>query len=155
MSAEIGKIKIMVFLIVFQKMNLSETFQVGLPPPLTTSNVSHEYQQQLQNNVFSEPTSQGTWKNVQLKPQSSSSCIPWPWGSFGHHRWFHNQFPLHLSLFSTALWDSRAVHSLMLSTHLFLCLPCLLPPFTVPCKMVLARPIEREMWQYHCVSLRW
>ena len=50
---------------------------------------------------------------------------------------------LHFSLFSTALWDlpdSRPVHSLMLSSHLFLCLPCLLPPFTVPCKMVLARP---------------
>ena len=50
---------------------------------------------------------------------------------------------LHFSLFSTALWDfpnSRPVHSLMLSSHLFLCPPCLLPPFTVPCKMVLARP---------------
>ena len=54
---------------------------------------------------------------------------------------------LRFSLFSTALWDlpnSRPVHSLMLSSHLFLCLPCLLPPFTVPCKMVLARPDERE-----------
>ena len=29
-----------------------------------------------------------------------------------------------------------------LSSHLFLHLPCLLPPFTVPCKMVLARPEE-------------
>ena len=28
----------------------------------------------------------------------------------------------------------------MLSSHLFLCPPRLLPPFTVPCKMVLARP---------------
>ena len=37
---------------------------------------------------------------------------------------------LYFSLFSTALWDlanSRPVHSLMLSSHLFLCLPCLLP----------------------------
>ena len=54
---------------------------------------------------------------------------------------------LHFSLFSTALWDlanSRPVHSLILSSHLFFCLPCLLPPFTVPCKMVLARPGERE-----------
>ena len=54
---------------------------------------------------------------------------------------------LHFSLFSTALWDlanSRPVHSLMLFSHLFLCMPCLLPPFTVPCKMVLARPDERE-----------
>ena len=40
---------------------------------------------------------------------------------------------LHSSLFPTALWDlanSRPVHSLMSSSHLFLCLPCLLPPFT-------------------------
>ena len=47
---------------------------------------------------------------------------------------------LNFSLFSTALWDSlnsRPVHSLMLSSHLFLCLPCLLPPFTVPCKIVI------------------
>ena len=39
---------------------------------------------------------------------------------------------LHFSLFSTALWNlpnSRPVHSLMLSSHLFLCLPCLLPSF--------------------------
>ena len=41
----------------------------------------------------------------------------------------------------------------MLSSHLFFCLPCLLPPFTVPCKMVLARPDERKTWPYHC-SLR-
>ena len=43
---------------------------------------------------------------------------------------------LHFSLFSTAFWDlpnSRPVHSLMLSSHLFLCLPCLHSPFTVPC----------------------
>ena len=59
---------------------------------------------------------------------------------------------LHFSLFSTALWDLanyRPVHSLMLSFHLFLCLPCLLPPFTVPCKMVLTRPDERETCPYH------
>ena len=54
---------------------------------------------------------------------------------------------LHFSLFSTALLDlvnCRPAHSLMLSSHLFLCLPCLLPPFTVPCKMVLARPDEQD-----------
>ena len=86
---------------------------------------------------------------------SLSSSIPQPRGSLGLHRWFCNQFSP-FSLFSAALWDlpnSRPVHSLMLSSHLFLCLPCLLPPFTVPCKMVLARPDERETWPYHC-SLR-
>ena len=45
--------------------------------------------------------------------------------------------------------NSRPVHSLMLSSHLFLCLPCLLPSFTVPCKMVLARHDERETCPYH------
>ena len=66
-----------------------------------------------------------------------------PWGTRDD---FATSF-LHFSLFSTALWDllnSMLVCSLMLSSHLFLCLPCLLPPFTVPCKMVLARPDEKE-----------
>ena len=60
------------------------------------------------------------------------------------------------SLLSTALGDlanSRPVHSLMLPSHLFFCLPCLLPAFTVSCKMVVARPDEGETCLYHC-SLR-
>ena len=59
---------------------------------------------------------------------------------------------LHFAQFSTALWDlpnSRPVF-LMLFSHLFLCPPFLLPPFTVPCKMVLARPDEQETWPYYC-----
>ena len=48
------------------------------------------------------------------------------------------------------LANSRPVHSLLLSSHLFLCPPCLLPPVTVPCKMLLARPDELETWPYHC-----
>ena len=87
-----------------------------------------------------------------------------------HHHHHHHHLPLNregrwgttddfatsflpFSLFSTALWDlpnSRPVHSLMLSSHLFLCLSCLLPSFTVPCKMDLARPDERKAWRYHC-----
>ena len=48
---------------------------------------------------------------------------------------------LHFSPFSTALWDlpnSRPVHSLMLPSYVFLCLPCLLPPFIVPCKILVS-----------------
>ena len=59
---------------------------------------------------------------------------------------------LHFSLFSTALWnfaDSRPIHSLMLSSHLFFCLPCLLTPLTLPCKIVSARPDEQETCPYH------
>ena len=65
-------------------------------------------------------------------------------------RWGTDDFAtsfLYFSLFSTALWDlanSRPVHYLMMSSHLFLCLPCLVPPFTAPCQIVLARPDERE-----------
>ena len=85
-----------------------------------------------------------------------------------HHQSFHRQgrwgttddfatsFLHFFSLFSTTFRDlpnSRPVHSLMLSSHLFPYLPCLLSPFTVPRKMVLARPDERETWPYHC-SLR-
>ena len=46
--------------------------------------------------------------------------------------------------------NSRPVHSLILSSHFFFCLPCVLPPFTVPCKTVLARPDERKTCPYHC-----
>ena len=73
-------------------------------------------------------------------------------GSWGSTDDFITSF-LHLSLFSTTLWhrpNSRPVHSLMLSCHLFFCLPCLPPPFTVPCETVLARHDEQETCPYHC-----
>ena len=73
-------------------------------------------------------------------------------GGFGTSDDFTTSF-LHCSMFSTVLWDlanSRLVHFLMLSFHHFLCLPCLLSPFTVPCKIVMARPDEQETWPYHC-----
>ena len=47
------------------------------------------------------------------------------------HLSFNLTSTLHSSLFSIALWDltnSRPVLSLMLSSHLFFCLPCLRPP---------------------------
>ena len=78
---------------------------------------------------------------------------PLPRVFLGHHSWFYNQCSLHVSLFSIPSWDlanCRPVHSLMLSSHNFLCLSCLLPPFTVTCKMDIARPDKREKWPYHC-----
>ena len=71
------------------------------------------------------------------------------WGTTDH---FTTSF-LHFSLFSTALWElvnSTPVHSLMLSSNLFLCLTCLLLPFTVPCKTMLARPDKPETRPQHC-----
>ena len=50
----------------------------------------------------------------------------------------------------TWLRFERCVHSLMMSSHLFFCLPCLLPPFTVPCKTVLARPDNQETCPCRC-----
>ena len=72
-----------------------------------------------------------------------------PWGSTDD---FTTSF-LHFSLLSIALWvlaNSRPVHSLMLSFHhFFFCLPCLLSPFTLLCKIVLARRDEQETCPYH------
>ena len=58
----------------------------------------------------------------------------------------------HLVLFSAVLVElakSIPVHSLILSSHLFLCLPLFLFPFTVPCRIVLARPEDLETWPNH------
>jgi len=50
---------------------------------------------------------------------------------------------LHLSLSSATFWDSAKfipVHSRLLSSHLFDCLPHLRLPLTVPCRTVFATP---------------
>ena len=57
------------------------------------------------------------------------------------------------SIFLCFPLPSRPVHSLMLLSYLFFCLPCLLSPFIVLCKVVLARPDEWETCPYH-FSLR-
>ena len=60
--------------------------------------------------------------------------------------------PLHLVLFSAALDElakSILVHSLILSSHLFFCLPLFLFPFTVPFRIVFAKPEDLETWPNH------
>ena len=60
--------------------------------------------------------------------------------------------PFHSLLFSTALRESPnsfPVHSLMLESRLFFCLPLLLAPFTVPCRIVFDMPEDFEMWPVH------
>ena len=60
--------------------------------------------------------------------------------------------PFHLDLFSAALVElakSIPVHSLILSSHLFFCLPLFLFPFTVPCSIVFAKPEDLETWPNH------
>ena len=61
-------------------------------------------------------------------------------------------FLLHSSLFSAMckqLVKAFPVHSTILSSHLFLCLPLLLDPWAVPCKIVFARQFERVTCPYH------
>ena len=65
--------------------------------------------------------------------------------SFLHSSWF--------SAFHSTIFHSRPVHSLMLSSYRFLCLPLRLPPWTVPCRIVLACPDDRVTCPYH-FSLR-
>ena len=48
--------------------------------------------------------------------------------------------PFRISDFLRESFSVRPVHSMMLSSHLILCLPLFLPPDTVPCRIVLARP---------------
>ena len=60
--------------------------------------------------------------------------------------------PFHLDLFSAALVElakSNPVHSLILSSHLFFCLPLFLFPFTVSCRIVFAKPEDLETWPNH------
>ena len=59
----------------------------------------------------------------------------------------------HLSAFLMALPSVMPVHSGMLSSHLFFCLPLLRPPCTVPCRIVLASPVDLVTCPYH-FSLR-
>ena len=57
------------------------------------------------------------------------------------------------SAFHSSIFNSRPIHSIMLSSHCFLCLPLSLPPWTVPCGTVLASPDDRVTCPYH-FSLR-
>ena len=47
------------------------------------------------------------------------------------------------------MFHSRPVHSLMLSSHRFLCLSLDLPPWTVPCRIVLACPNDLVTYLYY------
>ena len=58
--------------------------------------------------------------------------------------------------FPSMVFHSRAVHSLMLSSHHFLCLSLRLPPYTVPSRILLASPDDLVMCPYHfSVRLHW
>ena len=90
-------------------------------------------------NILGQSGSSSWHRRPTLRDRLYSRFILWT--PIGYHlslnrggRWgttddFTTSF-LRFPLFSTALWDlanSRSVHSLMFSSHLFLCLPCLLP----------------------------
>ena len=54
-----------------------------------------------------------------------------------------------LSIFLKVSLSSNPIHSLILSSHLFFCLPLFLPPITVPCSMVFASPDGLVTCPYH------
>ena len=58
-----------------------------------------------------------------------------------------------LSAFRRASPNFKPVHPITLSSNLFFCLPFLLPPCTVPCRIIFASPVDLVMCQYH-LSLR-
>ena len=66
-------------------------------------------------------------------------------GRWGTTLCFHNQFPQFFSVLHRplGLGELQACPIPDVVFHLFFCLSFLLPPFTLPCKMVLARPDER------------
>ena len=71
--------------------------------------------------------------------------------SLGHYRWLHNQFPPFFPVLHCPLGLGE-LQACPFSDAVFpppFCLPCLLPPYIVPYKMVLARPDERETCPYH------
>ena len=87
---------------------------------------------------------------VYFKLQSSSSHHV-----SQNHRWFHNQFPPFFPVLHCPLGLGE-LQACPFPDFVFPPLPLSAlssPPFTVPCKMVLAKPDERETWPYHC-SLR-
>ena len=73
--------------------------------------------------------------------------------TLGHHCRVYSQLPPLFSAFRSMMFRSRPVRSLMLSSHRFLSLPLRLPPWTVPCTIVLASPDDRVSCPYH-FSLR-
>ena len=65
---------------------------------------------------------------------------------------YDTTIPFHPFLSFAALrksLNSIPVHFLMLSLHLFFCLPLLLVLFPVPCRIVFAMPEDLKMWPYH------
>ena len=79
------------------------------------------------------------------------------------HRGTTDEFatiPFHLVLLPAALVElakSIPVHYLILSSHLFFCLPLFLFAFTVPCRIVFPKPEDLETWPNHlsfCFMIR-
>ena len=127
--------------------------QAYTPTSDYNDNEVEEFYDQLQNVIDQTPKKDTSCYSRRLECRSHHHklCLNRE-GRWGTTDDFKTCFPTFF-LFSTALWDlvnSRSVHSVMLSSHLFFCLPCRLPLFTVPCKMVLARPDEQETCPHHC-----
>ena len=75
----------------------------------------------------------------------------------GHHRWLHNEvhpfFSISLRPVGLSKLQAYLFPDVFFPPFFLFEMNCLLPPFTVLWKIVLARPDERETLPYHC-SLR-
>ena len=72
---------------------------------------------------------------------------------------FTTSFPhsSRFSAFRSMIFHSRSVHSLMLSSHRFLCLPLRLPPRTVPCMIKrgtsLINDFQIDLFTFRCIFI--
>ena len=113
------------------------------------SNIVHEY------TVFCKPavklTTRGRRSGGVITSHHLSLSLVDRWGTKDDRATV-----LHSSLFSAfrrASPNFDPVHSVTLSSHLFFCLPLLLPPCTAPCRIIFASPVDLVLCPYH-LSLR-
>ena len=121
----------------------------------------------VQAGIWAVSVQAGVWAELMLFRQilKYSDDIMWPVSLFSdlfypitlevRRRGTTDEFatvPFYLDLFSAALVElakSIPVHSLILSSHLFFCLPLFSFPFTVLCSIVFAKREDLETWPNH------
>ena len=88
------------------------------------------------------------WSSLVLSSLVYPLILRGRWGTTD----YFNTILFHLVLATAVLVESAksiSVHSLILSSHLFFCLPFLNFSCTVPCRIVFANPEDLEIWPNH------
>ena len=116
-------------------LNISEClsfFMLRKPPEIGYPHLISTKQDKMRMKVTRPMISSVDWISSSSSRLYLSCSLADHWGTTVD---FTTSF-LHSSRFSafhSMIFHSRPVHSLMLSSHCFLCLPLRLPPWTVPC----------------------